>query len=216
MRHWGFRDWILFVALVLPTLSALSYFHFFSDPKWMAPLYSLSKVIQFSLPLFVIFFLTKEKIRREPLSFRQFLAGNFLGLIFFGLLLLTYWVFKDFSFINESAPLIMEKLKAMGAGTLPRFVLLAIFISFLHAFLEEYYWRWYVHRELRRFFSAKVGALFSSAAFTSHHVIVINAYLPESIWHWGIVFFPAYVFVGGFIWAQMWLIQVSVMLFVLS
>lgn len=167
----------------------------------MAPLYTASKVIQFSLPLIVLFFISKETFRRESLTIKQFFEGNILGLFFFGALLFTYWILKNFPFVQESAPLILEKLQALGAGTLPKFIVLAAFISFIHAFLEEYYWRWYVHREVRAWLSPFKASLVSSAAFTCHHVIVINAYLPESIKHWGIFFFPAYVFVGGLIWA---------------
>jgi membrane protease YdiL (CAAX protease family) len=200
----NFRCWILWTALLLPTAAALSYFYFFSDPKWMIPLYSTSKFIQFSLPLFVLFFFSKENFRWEPLGSNKFFLGNFIGILFFVILLLTYWGLKDFSFVKEAALLIFEKLSALGVHRPLQFFIFSIFISVFHAFLEEYYWRWYVYRELRRSLSALGASFFSSVAFTSHHVVVISAYIPESVWKWGIFVFPAYVFMAGFVWAFMY------------
>lgn len=195
------RNFALLFALTLPTIAAFSYFQVFSDPELMAPLYSASKIIQFSIPLLVLFLIQRNRLSFEHLNWPKFIAGNFLGMIFFSLLMATYFFFKDFDFIREAAPLIQEKLFALGATTPFKFLLLAIFISVLHAFLEEYYWRWYVHRELKRFFNFPITLFLTSLAFTSHHVIVIHAYLPDSILHWGIWFFPSFVFVAGLIWS---------------
>ena len=192
---------ILIVAMTLPTLAAYSYFNLFTEPETVSTLYSLSKIIQFSLPLIAVLWIQKRKLSWVQPQKKDIIFGLGLGLIMLTLLMITYNQLSQFSFIPEAALLIRQKLEAFHANTPLKYFFLACFISILHSFLEEYYWRWYVHNELRAKLNVTAASIISSLAFTGHHVIVIKAYLPESIAGWGIYFFPAFVFCAGLFWA---------------
>lgn len=84
------------------------------------------------------------------------------------------------------------------------FFLFGAFVSIIHSFLEEYYWRWYVHRELKQYFSSLRASLVSGFAFMAHHVVIIQAYLPEEIYWPGIFIFPVYVWIAGSLWAWLY------------
>lgn len=144
---------------------------------------------------------SKKKAFLGFTSGKDLALGIGLGLVMFSLLALTYHQLQGFSFIPDVAVLIRNKLDAFHANTPLKYFFLAVFISVIHSFLEEYYWRWYVYNELRTKLNVVTASILASLAFTGHHVIVIKAYLPESIVGWGIYFFPAFVFVAGLFWS---------------
>lgn len=191
----------LFIAICLPSLAAYGYFALFTSPKIVSTLYSLSKVIEFSLPLLVLYLIDRKKLTWRKPTATEIKLGLLFGSLMGGALLTVYAMLKSYPFIAEVSPLVASKLVGFHADTPLTFLMLALFISVIHSLLEEYYWRWYVHQELQKIMNKKVSVLLSSLAFTAHHVIIINAYLPSSIRNWGIIVFPSFVFVAGMTWA---------------
>jgi membrane protease YdiL (CAAX protease family) len=122
-----------------------------------------------------------------------------------------------FGFLRESKYLagadaaVGSKIAEIGAGSPGLYVLLAVFYSVPHSFLEEYYWRWFVYGQLRRWLRAAgfspVAAGLSGVAFALHHVIVLGSYLPAEHFWTATLFFSLCVAVGGAVWA--WLYQRS-------
>jgi membrane protease YdiL (CAAX protease family) len=191
----------LLIAVCLPTLAAYAYFALFTSPKVVSTLYSLSKIIEFSLPIFVLYLIDRGRISlRKPTS-SELKLGLLFGSAMGGILLAVFWAMKSYPFVSEISPLVRQKLTGFHADTPLKFLMLAIFISVIHSLLEEYYWRWYVHQELTKFMNRNLAVILSSLAFTGHHVIIINAYLPASIHSWGIIIFPLFVFIAGVTWA---------------
>ena len=85
-------------------------------------------------------------------------------------------------------------------GIIKYYVLFAIFLSFFHSLLEEYYWRWFVYGNLLKIINPVAASLISAAAFASHHVIVLKEYFP---WGWAL-FFGFSVAIGGVVWNTMY------------
>jgi len=194
---------ILILAMILPTLAAWTYFEIFTAPEQVQSLYSFSKIFQFSLPL-ISFYLYRRKFRWKGPNLRDLGLGTLGGMALAGVLILIEFALHDFSFMKEVGPLIQAKLQGFGAETPARFLVLAIFISLIHSFLEEYYWRWYVHRELHSWLGKWAAVILSSLAFASHHVIIIRAYLPPQILTVGLLAFPIFVFLAGIFWALLY------------
>ena len=48
-----------------------------------------------------------------------------------------------------AAELIRDKIAGFGIDSVWKYALLAVFYSLFHSLLEEYYWRWFVFRQLR-------------------------------------------------------------------
>ena len=88
-----------------------------------------------------------------------------------------------------------------------RFIVFAGFLSIVHSFLEEYYWRWFVYGQLRKALPFWAAAALSSLGFMGHHVIIVNTYMqPEHFWSMTMFFSVAVAF-GGFLWC--WLYERS-------
>jgi uncharacterized protein len=192
---------LLILAMGLPTLAAWSYFELFTSPEEVKSLYSFSKIIQFSLPLISFFWIQKQRRSFLGPTGKEIGYGFLLGALMSLGLIGTYFGLRDQSFMAAVPALIQEKLIGFGADTPLKYLALAVFISAIHSFLEEYYWRWYVYRELNHWVGHAKAVVLSALAFTGHHVIVIKAYLPPEIQSWGIWAFPAFVFAAGVVWS---------------
>ena len=127
-----------------------------------------------------------------------------------GLFALTFLVigfFSYFSLIQDSfsnseiGAAIAQKIREFGVRSILSFALLGFFISVIHSWLEEYYWRGFVLDELQAFVSAPKAIFISSVAFTLHHIVVIARYAQiENRLFW-ISSASLVVFACGLIWA---------------
>ena len=77
-----------------------------------------------------------------------------------------------------------------------------MFYSLFHSLLEEYYWRWFVFRQLRRLVPLWPAIVVSALGFMGHHVIVLSEFFKEAPWlAW---LFSSAVAVGGVFWAWLY------------
>jgi membrane protease YdiL (CAAX protease family) len=201
---------ILAFAIVLPSLVTWIYF------VWLAQApsavqqsaYSLGKALQFALPV-VWLYLAHRKNWLDGWVFTRegLLTGIIFGAIVAGAMIALYalWL-KPSGFFNEAAVTVREKIGGMAINTVWKFVLLGMFYSLMHSFLEEYYWRWFVFRQLDLLsptWPATVAITVSSLAFMAHHVILLAQYFgwfSPATW-----FFSLSVAVGGAVWAWLYL-----------
>jgi len=197
------RDLAVLIALIVfPTISAWIYFDLFSGQRWMLPAYGISKTLQFATPILWVILVQKMRPRVREAPVRGFGIGVLTGMGIFALFMVVYFgYFRASPVLVEAPAKLREKLVGMGAETPLRFFLLALFLSVIHSFMEEYYWRWYAYGQLRRWVSPPVANLISSLAFMGHHVIIINAYVPSAYFWTATMFFSVAVAVGGAIWA---------------
>ena len=199
------RDKIfLLFAMVFPTFAASIYFVSYSGEDGMLPAYTISKIIQFGSPLLWVIFVQKENVLRSiRLAPRSgFGLGWATGIAICVVILGGYYAFFRDSPILASAPdALDEKLDGLGMNTLPKFLFLALFVSVIHSLLEEYYWRWFAYRQLRRIWRPVHANWVSSLGFMAHHGIIIDAYVPREHFWTATVFFSLSVALGGAIWA---------------
>ncbi|OAI50484.1 hypothetical protein AYO44_05665 [Planctomycetaceae bacterium SCGC AG-212-F19] len=201
---------VLLFAMLWPTVAAVGYFVGLASEEGTAgapnaafqACYTVSKVIQFALPVLWLGFWQGQKLRPGRPTF----AGLWFGVVFGGLVAGTiigiYFGFlRDTFLFHVMGPKLRAKLADYGAATPLRFALLGSFITLLHSLLEEYYWRWFVFGELKRVISVGAAIVSSSFAFMAHHVVVLLTYVPN-------VFFVLAlclgIAVGGMVWAWMY------------
>jgi uncharacterized protein len=175
------RSWLglVAVAMVLPSLLTWLYFVALrSHPAGLQQaVYTVGKTIQFGLPLAGLLFL------RMPGCpwFRRSWAGVGSGLVFgglvFGLILVGYQYWPSLAPVGAE---IQDRLARIGIADRWQYAALAAFYAALHSFLEEYYWRWFVFGQLRRWLRPVSAAVLSSLAFAAHHVIVLGCYFGAS------------------------------------
>jgi hypothetical protein len=194
--------------MLFPTLGTWLYFDVFAGQPGMKPAYLVSKAVQFLFPVLYAWRVQRQAVRLTLPRRSGLLAGTMFGLVVGGGLLAGY-----FSWLRESRYLagadaaLAAKLGEIGADTPARYVLLAVFYSVPHAFLEEYYWRWFVFGQLRGWLAWPWAAGLAGVAFALHHVIVIAAYIPAEHFATATLFFSLCVAVGGGVWA--WLYERS-------
>jgi len=212
------RAWLaLGLAIVFPGVMAWIYFEAVS-PKSGAEspnrafqiIYAGTKVIQFSFPLLFFRLINRSAWRRATtVSLRERICGSPAGIwlgVGFGLLAagIILWLYhcelKNSAVFTGTPERLRSKVTEFGIYSAPGFIGLAAFLAILHSFLEEYYWRWFVHAFLRNWLRFLPAALISGLAFTGHHVFVLDVYFPDRFWS-AVIPFSLGIAVGGIVWA---------------
>lgn len=201
------REWLVLVlAMTFPSAMAYLYFVRFAgagegtaDNRLVQIVYTSAKLAMIVLP---IAYVAMTDRRYRPFE-KQ--SSNRLGMaIFFGLAVaFTMFALSNYlagSVLAECPQRVRTKISEFGINTPIRYLLMSLFLSTIHAFLEEYYWRWFVFGRLRKLMAFLPAALISGLAFAGHHVFVLNEYLPGQFWNATIPFSLGIAF-GGVVWA---------------
>ena len=203
---------VLAAAMALPTITAWVYFVTLAPAatgevtanRLFVAAYSVSKVVQFGLPVVWMWFAEPSALRPRRPDRRGVRAGVAFGVIVAAIAFGLYYGMLAGSSAFAGVP---ERLRAkvggFGLGTPAGFLVLAAFIAVAHAALEEYYWRWFVFGRLRRHIPVAVAAVASGLAFMGHHVVVLSVYFPENFWT-AVIPFSLCIALGGVVWAWLY------------
>ena len=184
-------------ALVFQFIGAFFYFIIYSDGETVRSLYTLTKIFIIIWPLFWIIAKFKLPTFSSTLNKQKSLIlGLLFGLFIIALGFIVYAIFKDPLVI--SAKNIIQKAESWGLVNY--YIFFAIFVSLIHSFIEEYYWRWFVYRGLTIRFSWLTAAVITSIAFASHHYIILSEFFPLDL----TILFGTMVGIGGFVWCWMY------------
>jgi membrane protease YdiL (CAAX protease family) len=167
--------------------------------------YPAAKFVQFCLPLVCMFFAgtaTTKLTTTQPGGLRM---GMAFGCAVATLIIATAQILRD-SVLVDVPSRVAHKVAEFGTATPLRYLGLAAFLSLVHSLFEEYYWRWFVHARLRQWLAFAPAATLSSVAFATHHIFVLDFYLPGQFWTAAAPFTLA-IAVGGAVWA--WLYERS-------
>lgn len=193
-RRWS----VLLPALLLPFCASFFYFVLFPGTRFGNSCYG---GIKFWLLLWP--FVATCLILREPMIARdrekRHLASLWPGLVFgiavVGLLFFLLKATPLGAVVVENHANIADRIH--GLGVADHFLLFALFISFLHAALEEFYWRWFVFGQANQVMRPSTAYLVSSLGFASHHVVILSQFFPFG---WALAF-GACVGIGGAAWS---------------
>jgi len=144
---------------------------------------------------------TQRRDRRVAATLARGLGS---GSVLVGLMALAYFGFlRGGELAAGAAARIAPKLDDFGAASLESFVALALFLSFLHSFLEEYYFRGFLFDRLRARLSDEGATAVSSVGFMAHHVIVIATYVGWTYWPLTLLLSAALALTGAY-WALLY------------
>jgi len=210
-------DWlaVLFTLLALLYPVAYTYVYFVAVAGTAQSIqqivYGSGKALQFALPLLWIGWLWLcgwHRAKMNPESARLTTSQSLAIGIGFALatvlaigLIGGLWLLPA-GYLDLAGRAIREKISQFGITTPGRYIALAIYYSVVHSFLEEYYWRWFAFRLVRRFTPLIPAAIISGLAFSSHHVLVLGIYFGWTsplTWLTG-----GSVAVGGAFWAWLY------------
>lgn len=188
-------------AMALPFLASLFYFVFWTESLLARWLYGFTKLFTLVWPIIAIAFITRTGWPRFKLSderHRRALPLGFCVGIGIASLMGIFMLTPGREVILTSAPRIRTKAETLGV--MEHYWMFALFLSFLHSLLEEYYWRWFVYGHLRRVVRNGLAHVLAGASFSAHHIVVTTQYFPPA---WG-VFFGGLTGVGGMIWSAIY------------
>ena len=189
----------------LPTLVTLIYLVLLDDANVVVQriAYGITKTIQFGFPVFWFFVVQKRRLTWNRPTSRSIWIALASGLAIAALTVVVFFVLRDQTRWLEGPLMEMrEKIDSMGLGSLGMFVGVALFYSFIHSGLEEYYWRWFVFGQLREMIGVRTAIAVSSLGFMAHHVLVLALYFGwDSPLTYGLSLCVA---VGGAFWAWLY------------
>jgi membrane protease YdiL (CAAX protease family) len=196
---------VTLVALVLPT--AITWLYFFEAKDWPAPaqltVFSIVKLVQFALPIVWVVAVQKRRVSLRPPGSQGVAIGLLFGAAVAGAMFALYFaVLRDSPLMASAAPAIRGKVAGAAVDSLAKYAALGVFYSLCHSLLEEYYWRWFVFGQLRRWTSLGVAIAVSALGFMAHHVLVLGLYFgfnsPATY------LFSACIAIGGSAWAWLY------------
>ena len=190
---------VLLLAMIFPTLATWLYFVTLEGTQGVQVVFTACKVVQFALPAVWVLGIRKQRPRLEWTT-AGLTTGIGFGALVFAVAAAAYFAwFRHSPLLSDAPAAVAAKVRDLGVGTPWRFVALAVFYSLIHSLLEEYYWRWFVFGRLRSYVPTLPAVLISSAAFMSHHVILVGIYFAPN---WPLVTLLSLgVGVGGAVWA---------------
>ena len=197
--------------MVFPSLIAWVYFVLLAPPSSTEPpgflpltIYAVGKIIQFSLPLFWMLGITQKRpILGQCHASGLWIAGGFGLAVAAATLTVYFGILRGSPILAQTPEKVREKVELFHAATPLSFIGLAIFLSAIHSFLEEYYWRWFMFGQLRDQIGSWFGGLVSSLGFMGHHVIVLGVYFPGRFLTLALPFSIS-VALGGGMWAWLY------------
>ena len=198
----------LLFAIVCPTLLTFVYFNLLQEmaPAIQQGVYGAGKLLQFGFPAFCFFVLLRGKQTFSLPSRQSVLLGSAFGIVVALVMLVIYWLaLRPSGFFDGPGQQVREKIAGMGIDSWMKYAALGLFYAIVHSFLEEYYWRWFVFRQLRITMPQSAAVWISSLGFMAHHVIVLKTFFG---WDSPATYlFSASVAIGGAAWA--WLYERS-------
>ncbi len=187
---------VLVIAMFGHAAAALLYSHLVADEATRSVVYFGSKIVVNAIPILWVFGVERERFRVKPPTKRAIVHGLCSG-VSIGVGIVAFYFFCFAGHVDVSG--LRDRAGAYGAVN--HFFLFAFFLCVFNSGLEEYYWRWFMFRKLRRSMNRPAAVALSAAGFTLHHIVVLAAYFPQPEL---VAVLCVGVFAGGCIWAMMY------------
>ncbi|MDF1850453.1 MAG: CPBP family intramembrane metalloprotease [Verrucomicrobiales bacterium] len=193
-RRWA----VLLPALVVPLAASFFYFVVYPGTAFGNAFYVVAKLNLLLWPILATLWILREPMVDKSLPRRHkasLIQGTLFGIAVTALLVFLVKATPLGAVVGDNVVRISERI--VGLGVADYYLQFALFISFFHAALEEFYWRWFVFGNARRLMPAWGAITLAAVGFSSHHIVVLSQFFPLG---WA-VFLGACVGVGGAVWS---------------
>jgi membrane protease YdiL (CAAX protease family) len=185
-------------ALLVPFILSFFYFVFFPGTAFGNAFYGAHKVFLIAWPLLCVLLLLREPMidrTRPKRHLASLVPGTLFGLVVTGLMffLLEATPLGDVFSANEAK--IVQRIHDLDVAE--RFVAFALFISFIHSAMEEFYWRWFAFGQAKKLMPEGGAHLVAATGFALHHIVVLSQFFPMG---WALAL-GACVAIGGAFWS---------------
>lgn len=155
-----------------------------------------SKVWLVAFPLVWWRLVDRQAISWSPMKRGGLGTGFVLGLIMAAVLAAIYWLPAEPP-IDPNA--IRDQAALNGLDRWPKYLALALGLSFINALVEEYVWRWFVYSRWLPLVKQKAfwAVPLAAACFTAHHTVI----LAVQMGFWATLFGSLAVFTAGCVWS---------------
>lgn len=189
---------LLLPALLVPFILSFFYFVFFPGTAFGNAFYTAHKIFLIAWPLLAVVVLLREPMvdrTRPKRHVASLLPGIAFGLLVVGTLLLLLKVPPIEAIFEANRAKISGRIHDLGVAD--HFLLFAAFLSFAHAAMEEFYWRWFAFGQARRLMPVGAAHWVAAAGFASHHVVLLTQFFPFGL----ALALGACVGIGGAFWS---------------
>ncbi len=199
------EPYVMIVAIVLPSIVTIVYFYLLHDfePRLQQTAYAIGKSVQFLLPIVFVWFFDREFLtvshdRNNSRGWCWF--GLLFGLLVVAGIYTIYFAYLEGGSVAETLVKgARAKVTGMGVDSVWKYAALGGFYALVHSLLEEYYWRWFIFRYLKKSVSFFSANLISSLGFMAHHIFLLGFFLG---WTQPLPYvFSLAIAIGGFVWA---------------
>ena len=197
------RRWLVLApALTIPLAASFFYFVLYPGTAFGNGFYKGVKIFLLVWPVAATLLILREKMidrSREKRHLAGVLPGVGFGLLVVALLFFLLEATPLGQVLDGNRDRIAGRIRDLGVAE--HFLWFALFLSFFHAALEEFYWRWFVFGQARKLMSPLLAGVLASAGFAAHHIVVLSQFFPIG---WALVL-GACVGIGGGVWC--WLLS---------
>ncbi len=192
------RKWVTIPAMLIPFAASFFYFVLFPGTVFGNSFYTGTKVFITLWPIVAVAWILKERFVDKGLQRQHgisILTGTVFGLTTAGLLVFLIKATPMHDVVFDHSAQIVKMI--CGLGVEEHFLLFIIFLSVLHSAMEEFFWRWFVFGQLRKFISTSAAHTFAAIGFASHHVVILSQFFPFG---WALAL-GICVGIGGAVWS---------------
>lgn len=186
-------------AICLPLISSFFYFVWFPGSTFGNSFYVGVKIFMVIWPFIAVHFILKEKFNESTANPVDHKTGMIVGAGFGVLTVAVMFALMKFSPLGDliygNSDRIGQRINDLGIAN--HYLLFALFVSILHAALEEFYWRYFVYGQLRRLMSVPAAVIVAGIGFAAHHIVVLSQFVSIV----PAVFLGLLVGVGGAVWS---------------
>lgn len=191
--------WILLLpALFVPFILSFFYFVYFPGTAFGNAFYGVHKVFLIAWPLLCVLLILREPMidrTRPKRHLASLVPGTLFGIVVTGLMFLLLEASPMGAVFAENESKIVQRIHDLDVAE--RFVAFALFISFIHSAMEEFYWRWFAFGQAKRLMPKPVAHMVAATGFALHHVVVLSQFFPMG---WALAL-GACVAIGGAFWS---------------
>lgn len=118
----------------------------------------------------------RKALNINKLSKKDLKIGIILGFLCFIILIISYFIFKNF--INFES--IITELEDKSKITTSNFILIGLYITLGNSFLEEFFFRGFIFLNLYEIGYKKLAYIFSSILFGIYHIAIFKTWF--NVW----------------------------------
>ncbi len=185
-------------GLFIQFLGAYLYFILFKDESFAQAIYFATKA---SIVIWPLVWITASRKYFAKMfggqKNKSIIWGTISGIAILLAVAVTYFFLSDF--LTQFST--NFRTKAEDLNFLKHYILFSFFLSVIHSFIEEYYWRWFIFNGLKLKMKVLSAAIIGSLGFASHHFLILTEFFPLYLSAIG----TATIFAAGLMWSRIYI-----------